>query len=133
MFQRIMDINVKGTWNMATEAFERMEKQENLEPAGIVPGSVRSVGQGSIVNLGSGASLRGVSGLATYAASKHAVLGLTRSWARSFPNLRVNLVAPGMSIPSPSSPSFTSSPFTPLAKLYLGSTLPARFLTSSNS
>lgn len=95
VYQRTMDINVTGTWNMATEAFQRMSLQEVVEVPGIVPKSIRSVGQGSIVNVGSGASLRGVSGLAAYTASKHAVLGLTRSWARDFPTMRVNLVAPG--------------------------------------
>ncbi|KAF4999336.1 hypothetical protein FDECE_11532 [Fusarium decemcellulare] len=95
VFQRTMDTNVKGTWNMDTECFRRMSTQEDIELPGIVAGSVRSVGQGSVVNVGSGASLRGVPGLAAYTASKHAVLGLTRSWARDFPKMRVNLVAPG--------------------------------------
>ncbi|KAL4790947.1 hypothetical protein BDV19DRAFT_371396 [Aspergillus venezuelensis] len=94
-FHKAMDINVTGTWNMTTEAMAQMSSQDDLEATGTVAGSVRSVGQGSIVNVGSGASLRGVSGLAAYTASKHAVLGLTRSWARDFPNLGVNLVAPG--------------------------------------
>lgn len=95
VYQRTMDVNVTGTWNMTTEALRRMSTQEDVEVPGIVPKSVRSVGQGSIVNVGSGASLRGVAGLAAYTASKHAVLGLTRSWARDFPKMRVNLVAPG--------------------------------------
>ncbi|KAL5337713.1 hypothetical protein BJX70DRAFT_399348 [Aspergillus crustosus] len=95
VFHRTMEINVTGTWNMATEALLRMSAQENIEVPGIIPGSIRSIGQGSLVNVGSGASLRGVSGLAAYTASKHAVLGLTRSWARDFPRMRVNLVAPG--------------------------------------
>ncbi|KAI1379751.1 hypothetical protein F4677DRAFT_441950 [Hypoxylon crocopeplum] len=95
VYQRTMDINVTGTWNMATEALSRMSTQEDIERPGVVPGSVRSVGRGSVVNVGSGASLRGVSGLAAYTASKHAVLGLTRSWAQDFPEMRVNLVAPG--------------------------------------
>ncbi|VUC26098.1 unnamed protein product [Clonostachys rosea] len=95
LYQRTMDINVTGTWNMATEAFQKMSAQEDIEAPGIVPGSIRSVGQGSIVNVGSGASLRGVAGLAAYTASKHAVLGLTRTWARDFPKMRINIVAPG--------------------------------------
>ncbi|KAH0426248.1 hypothetical protein CcaCcLH18_10477 [Colletotrichum camelliae] len=94
MYQRTMDINVTGTWNMATEAMRRMMTQENIEAPGTIPGSIRSVGQGCIVNVGSGASLRGVSGLAAYTASKHAALGLTRAWARDFPQMRVNMVAP---------------------------------------
>jgi NAD(P)-dependent dehydrogenase (short-subunit alcohol dehydrogenase family) len=99
LYQETMAVNVTGTWNMATEALQRMSDQEKLEVPGVVPGSVRSIGQGSIVNVGSGASLRGVAGLAAYTASKHAVLGLTRSWARDFPKLRVNLVAPGQHEP----------------------------------
>ena len=95
VYQRTMDINVTGTWNVATEAMRRMSAQADTETPGVVPGSVRSVGQGSIVNVGSGASRRGVSGMAAYTASKHAVLGLTRSWARDFPKIRVNMVAPG--------------------------------------
>lgn len=94
-YQRTMDINVTGTWNMATEAFRRMSTQDDIEAPGAIAGAVRSIGQGSIVNVGSGASRRGVPGMAAYTASKHAVLGLTRSWARDFPKIRVNLVAPG--------------------------------------
>ncbi|KAI7779915.1 hypothetical protein LA080_000238 [Diaporthe eres] len=95
MYQRTMDINVTGTWNMATEAMRRMSTQDEIEAPGVIAGAIRSVGQGSIVIVGSGASRRGVPGMAAYTASKHAVLGLTRSWARDFPSLRVNLVAPG--------------------------------------
>ncbi|KAJ5100269.1 hypothetical protein N7456_006321 [Penicillium angulare] len=95
LYQRTMDINVTGTWNMTTEALRRMSTQENIEARGIIPESKRDVGKGSIVNIGSGASLRGLAGLAAYTASKHAVLGLTRSWARDFPDMRINLVAPG--------------------------------------
>jgi NAD(P)-dependent dehydrogenase (short-subunit alcohol dehydrogenase family) len=91
-----IEVNVTGVWNMGTEAIRRMGTQESLEVPGIVPGSTRSVGQGSIVNIGSGASIRGLQGLAAYTASKHAVLGLTRSWAKDFPGLRVNAVGPGM-------------------------------------
>lgn len=94
LYQRTMDINVTGTWNMTTEAMRRMSTQDDTEAPGVVPGAVRSVGQGSIVVVGSGASRRGVGGMAAYTASKHAVLGLTRSWARDFPKLRVNCVAP---------------------------------------
>ena len=94
-YRRTMAINVTGTWNMTTLFLRRMSTQADSEVPGIIPGSIRSVGQGSIVNVGSGASLRGVSGLAAYTASKHAVLGLTRSWAKDFPKLRINLVAPG--------------------------------------
>ncbi|KAJ5982609.1 hypothetical protein N7451_012709 [Penicillium sp. IBT 35674x] len=95
LYQRTMDVNVTGTWNMTTEALLRMSNQDDIEVCGIVPGSKCDVGQGCIVNVGSGGSLRGIPGFAAYTASKHAVLGLTRSWARDFPKMRVNMVAPG--------------------------------------
>lgn len=95
-YQRTMGINVTGIWNMATEAMRRMTAQDDIEVPGVVPGSLRSVGQGSVVNVGSDASRRAVRGMAAYTASKHAVLGLTRTWARDFPTIRVNLIAPGM-------------------------------------
>lgn len=95
LYNLTMDVNVLGTWNMSTEAISRMSEQEDIERQGIVPGTFRNVGQGSIVNISSGASLRGQLGLPAYTASKHAVLGLTRSWAKAFPKLRINAVAPG--------------------------------------
>ncbi len=52
---------------------------------------------GSIVNISSIAAFTGYSGLATYSASKAALLGFTRSLAREVGRLdiRVNAVAPG--------------------------------------
>lgn len=95
LYRLTMEVNVTGTWNMGTEALHRMSLQDDIERPGAYDGTRRSVGQGSIVNVGSGASLRGLPGLAAYSASKHAILGLTRSWAKDFPKLRVNAVAPG--------------------------------------
>ena len=100
MYQRIMAVNTTGTWNVGTEAILRMSQQEQRTQPGLVPGSERTCGAGSIVNIGSGASLRGIPNLAAYAASKHAVLGLTRSWAKEWTNLRINMVAPGLCLSS---------------------------------
>ncbi|KAL4939236.1 hypothetical protein BDV06DRAFT_225207 [Aspergillus oleicola] len=82
LFDNIIDINVKGTWNLGVPALHQMQTQ--------------SWG-GSIVNIGSTSSLVGVARLPGYTASKHAVLGLTRAWAQDFAgnNIRVNCVAPG--------------------------------------
>lgn len=54
-------------------------------------------GRGSIVNVASEASLRGSAAGLAYTASKHAVVGMTRSSAFMYAQLgiRVNAVAPG--------------------------------------
>ena len=54
-------------------------------------------GSGSIVNVSSIGGLRGSSGMGVYQATKHAVIGLTRTAAHDFGPLgvRVNVLAPG--------------------------------------
>ncbi|KAJ9636487.1 hypothetical protein H2204_005320 [Knufia peltigerae] len=94
LFARIMAINVTGSWNMGTEAIQKMIQQKSRSPSGLLPGSERTLGAGVIVNIASGASLRGIAGLTAYCTSKHAVLGMSRSWAKEWPSLRVNAVAP---------------------------------------
>jgi NAD(P)-dependent dehydrogenase (short-subunit alcohol dehydrogenase family) len=55
-------------------------------------------GSGVIVNTSSGAGLRGVPSLSAYAASKHAVVGLTRTAAVEYAGrgIRINAVLPGL-------------------------------------
>jgi NAD(P)-dependent dehydrogenase (short-subunit alcohol dehydrogenase family) len=80
-FDRIMAVNVKGTWLCLREEVRVMEAQ----------------GSGSIVNMSSVGGMRGSSGMGAYQASKHAVIGLTRTAAHDFGPLgiRVNVIAPG--------------------------------------
>jgi NAD(P)-dependent dehydrogenase (short-subunit alcohol dehydrogenase family) len=80
-FDRIMAVNIKGTWLCIREEVRVMQQQ----------------GSGAIVNMSSIGGVRGSSGFGAYQASKHAVIGLTRTAAHDFGPLgiRVNVIAPG--------------------------------------
>ncbi|HEC51560.1 MAG: SDR family oxidoreductase [Halopseudomonas sabulinigri] len=82
VFDRIMDVNVKGVWQCM-----RFE----------IPLMLKS-GGGAIVNTASIAALGAAPKMSIYAASKHAVLGLTRSAAVEYAKkgVRVNAVCPAV-------------------------------------
>ncbi|KAH0847596.1 3-oxoacyl-[acyl-carrier-protein] reductase FabG [Fonsecaea pedrosoi] len=89
-----MRVNVTGTWNVTMALLALVDQESpNRGRDGPAPATTRA----SIVNLGSSASLCPWPTLAAYTASKHAVLGLTRSWSHDWAHkgVRVNMVAPG--------------------------------------
>lgn len=80
-WDRVMTVNVKGTWLCIKAVFPYMKQQ----------------GKGKIINLSSETFFTGSQGFVHYVASKGAVVGLTRALAAELGpyNIHVNAIAPG--------------------------------------
>ncbi|QDU56612.1 glucose 1-dehydrogenase [Aeoliella mucimassa] len=81
-WERVIGINLRGVWSCLHHELRQMEKQ----------------GSGAIVNNASVGALTGNPGIASYIASKHGVVGLTRTAALESikKGIRVNAVNPGL-------------------------------------
>jgi NAD(P)-dependent dehydrogenase (short-subunit alcohol dehydrogenase family) len=81
VWNRVMAVNVLGMMKLSRAVLPKM----------------LATNRGSIVNVGSEASLRGSAAGAAYTASKHAVVGLSKSMAFMYgpSGIRTNVVAPG--------------------------------------
>lgn len=84
LWDRVMQINVKGTWLLSKALIPYLKASK----------------AGKIVNVASDTAMWGAPNLMAYTASKGAIISMTRSMARELgeDNICVNCIAPGLTI-----------------------------------
>lgn len=80
-FDRVIDVNLKGSFNMIKNTYHHFMKKR----------------KGRIINISSVVGINGNAGQANYASAKAGIIGLTKSAAKELAarNVTVNAVAPG--------------------------------------
>lgn len=100
-FTRVISVNVGGLFNCMKQELKQMMQQRAENPRGeedsscYAPKAIDREGL-TIVNMGSTAGQAAMPEFAPYCASKHAVIGLTRSAAKEYAcdGIRINCVCP---------------------------------------
>ncbi|MBN7794990.1 3-hydroxyacyl-CoA dehydrogenase [Parahaliea mediterranea] len=89
LFQKVININLLGTFNVLRLVAEVMSRQEPVTEDGT---------RGVIINTASVAAFEGQMGQAAYSASKGGIVGMTLPVARDLAayGIRVNTIAPGL-------------------------------------
>ncbi|POZ88861.1 MULTISPECIES: beta-ketoacyl-ACP reductase [Petrotoga] len=82
-FDKVIQVNLKGTFIMTKAVAKIMRKQKF----------------GNIINMASVVGMEGNIGQTNYSAAKAGIIGMTKSWAKELTmkgeNIRVNAIAPG--------------------------------------
>ena len=107
----VINTNLRGVWLCLKQEIQQMLKQ----------------GGGAIVNTASTAGISGSPGSAIYSASKHGVMGLTKSAAADYAtkNIRINAVCPGPIMTPMLEEGFTERPA--MREAYLATVPMGRF------